>query len=284
MGWGNWDFLASGNLHPIAAGSARGHLHLLADKPNQDRYGINAKSNAGFVSACVCDGHGPHGELAADTAARQMMLEVERQVLAGAAGEDAVRAAVSAAARAIDSQSFAYTSGTTATIALLLRNELFVAGVGDCEAVVVTSDAKGRVSTELVTEAHKTYNAEEKVRIEQGGGIIQAGYVVAKQGSQLTKSLNITRALGDLDLRHCGIIDTPSVVTRHLAKNDSLLIIGTDGLWGDADGESDVAPHEFFGEAAHKLAQSPLTAVKKLFQMVGKAEDDISIVIMRLNM
>jgi serine/threonine protein phosphatase PrpC len=285
MGWGwGWDLLAAGNLHPIAAGSARGQLHLLADKPNQDRYGINAKATAGFISICVCDGHGPEGELAADTAAKHMMLEVERQVLAGAGGEDAVRAAVHAAAQAINSQPFAYTSGTTATIALLLRKELFVAGVGDCEAVLVTTNSRSRVSTELMTQAHKTYNVEEKARIEQAGGIIQAGYVVSKLGTQLIKSLNITRALGDLDLRHCGVIETPCVVSRHLVKNDSLLIIGTDGLWGDADGESDVAPHEFFGEAANKFAQSPLAAVKKLFEMVGKAEDDITVVIMRLDM
>jgi serine/threonine protein phosphatase PrpC len=229
---------------PIAAATTCGRVHTSSGLGSQDRFGVNAQLAAGFMAICVCDGHGPDGGAVAAAAARALMHEAGRQAAAGAPAGDAVRAAMAAAAAAVEKMDVAQTSGTTAAVAVLgvVEGRLAVASVGDCEAVVITSAGVPgrRPAVELVSRAHRTYDAGERARVEAAGGTVQAGYVIVNEEQaggarrKYTKSLNITRSLGDLDMRQYGIISEPHVFVMDApgARGDALLLLGSDGLWG----------------------------------------------------
>lgn len=275
---------------PIAAGTIRGRVHADAGKASQDRFGVNARLSAGFLATCVCDGHGPCGGEVAQAAAREIMREVERQVSVQTPCGDAVTKAIKAAAKAVDTMPIAQTSGTTCAVALLVPKEgrLAVATVGDCEAIVVK--AYGNVhDVDVLTAPHRTCDRKERERVEKAGGVVQAGYVIvseeqrgSKQNSgAYTKSLNITRSLGDLDMRQYGIISEPSVKVAKVPQGDACLILGTDGLWGNVD-EDEMPMHEWFGDAVAKYVKAPNTVIRRLFSMAGKPSDDATAVVMRL--
>jgi hypothetical protein len=46
--------------------------------------------------------------------------------------------------------------------------------------------------------------------------------------------------------------------------------------------DDDLAPHAWFGEAVAKYIKTPNVVVRRLFQMIGKPEDDATVVCMRL--
>lgn len=275
------------SLLPIAAGTARGVIHAEAGKPNQDRFAVNAKHSDGFIAVCVCDGHGPEGHLVADTAARVLMLEVEKQIhgVHNSNGEGAVKTAMHAAQTAVEAKPYSAASGATATVVLVMGSALYVASVGDCEAVLLGHDEKDNVVVDLITEVHRTNNLRERARIEASGGVIQAGYVVAKDPgtAQHGKSLAITRSLGDLDMRRYGIVSDPYVCTKTLTKNHTMLIVGTDGLWGDSDGDVDVQSRDFLGESVAKYYKYPQRVVKTLYQLIGRRDDDTTVIVMRID-
>lgn len=276
-------FATSANGKPIAGGTTCGQAHIEQGIPNQDRFGVNASAKNGFVAVCVCDGHGAAGAEAAELAAKTLMIEVELQVRSGVSGEDAVRCAMHAAEAELNHQHIPPGTGATATLALRVGQNLYVASVGDCEAVIVRQHHKRHEPYELIAPAHKTYVKEEKDRILSTGALIEAGAVVLRDQRAATRTVNITRALGDLDLRKHGIIAEPSVSSYAITKRDAMLIIGSDGLWGDSLGDGDVAPHEFFADSIRKLSKTPRKALQKLFEMLGRPSDDATVVVLRLN-
>lgn len=230
---------------PIAAAATRGRVHSHAGLGSQDRFGVNARADAGFVAIAVCDGHGRHGAEVAEGAAAALMRAAEDQARGGAEAGVAAREAMRAAAARVEEMAGAQTSGTTAVVAVLdrARRRVAVASVGDCEAVLVRSGGSGvkrsRPTIDLLTVAHRTYDKGERARVEAAGGRVQAGYVIVSEvesvesgGSKYVKSLNITRSLGDLDIRQYGIISEPHVVEMDVPSEDSMLILATDGLWG----------------------------------------------------
>lgn len=325
---------------PIAAAATRGRVHSHAGLGSQDRFGVNARADMGFVAVAVCDGHGPHGAAVAETAAATLMRAAEIEARAGVAVGDAVRHTMRAAASRVEAMDGAQTSGTTAAVAMidLKASRFAVASVGDCEVVLVKAGSgvkRGRPTIDLLTVAHRTYDKEERARVEAAGGRVQAGYVIVSEvegagarGGKYVKSLNITRSLGDLDMRQYGIISEPHVVEMDVPGEEAMLIIATDGLWGSAcvmnlsfvslplhatfavdfgpradtevvssanpttfffvfmDGrdEEDMPPHVWFSEAVAKHIKTPTVVVRRLFQMVGKPEDDATVICMRMDL
>lgn len=269
---------------PIAAATTVGRVHTSSDKLSQDRFGVNSKLSAkGFMSICVCDGHGPEGEVVAEAAATALMRGVEEAMDRGVGVGLAAQEAVSEAEITVECMAEAEMSGSTICVAIYSAydRELGVANVGDCEAVLITETAE----VDLITETHKAFDGKERARINAAGGKIQGGYVITDDGiiGGYRKSLGITRSLGDRDMRAQGIISEPFVYTAPLPKENCMVIIGSDGLWGDDLRCGDLSPHTWFGEAAVKYIGQPAVAVRKLFQMIGKPEDDATVVCMRMD-
>ena len=79
-----------------------------------------------------------------------------------------------------------------------------------------------------LTTDHDLSIPEERARIEAAGGEIVAD---ANQTLRVNGRLNMSRAIGDLDLKAYGVISTPDISRRNLKHGkDKFLVLLTDGL------------------------------------------------------
>jgi protein phosphatase 1L len=109
-----------------------------------------------------------------------------------------------------------YLDGSTALMALVIGNMLYVANVGDCRAVLCANNQAIQLSTD-----HRTYYAEEYNRITSLGGVIIAGRIGL---------LNISRCFGNYEISNF-VNPMPSFFQKELTEDDRSLILASDGLW-----------------------------------------------------
>ncbi len=96
----------------------------------------------------------------------------------------------------------AFNSGTTATVCLLRNSvELHIAHVGDSKALMCR---QGKVVR--LTQDHKPTDSKEKDRIKSAGGTIK---VVTGNNPRVNGKLDMSRSIGDLDLKAVGVIAEP---------------------------------------------------------------------------
>ncbi|KAI8379555.1 phosphatase 2C-like domain-containing protein [Radiomyces spectabilis] len=119
------------------------------------------------------------------------------------------------------------TSGCTAVVALLTKdNILYVGNAGDSRAVI---SANGKAIA--LSQDHKPTNAKETARIEKAGGHVEAGRV--------NGNLALSRALGDFEFKQNdslpaeeqAVTANPDVTDHKLTKNDEFIIVACDGIW-----------------------------------------------------
>jgi serine/threonine protein phosphatase PrpC len=117
-------------------------------------------------------------------------------------------------------------AGCTANVALIVKNEIFVANAGDSRCVLF-SDGKAIA----MSEDHKPELDQEKDRIQKAGGYIVDG--------RINGNLNLSRAIGDLEYKKDTdrkvheqlIIAVPELKQRTLTSADQMLLLGCDGIW-----------------------------------------------------
>jgi len=127
--------------------------------------------------------------------------------------------------------------GTTAVVALLLHSHLFIANVGDSEALLGKlkyNEISGtwEETFQVLTEMHKPTIPSERARIEEQGGFIVGGRV---------GGLSVSRAFGDRNMKlpveedgfwHGVLVDShPYIMHQHLSSKDCFLLLGCDGIW-----------------------------------------------------
>lgn len=97
-------------------------------------------------------------------------------------------------------------SGSTATVCVIRNGaELAVAHVGDSRALLCR-----KASALQLTEDHEPESAKERERIEQCGGRIMWSSVGRPRVNGI---LEMTRSIGDIDLKKCGVTAEPDVHT-----------------------------------------------------------------------
>lgn len=104
------------------------------------------------------------------------------------------------------------TSGTVA----------YIANLGDTRAILVSLDG-----VERITVDHKASDPKEVIRIEEVQGIVM--------NNRVSGQLAVTRALGDLNLKREGVINTPYFRKVNITPKDKFIIIASDGLWDVID-------------------------------------------------
>jgi len=112
------------------------------------------------------------------------------------------------------------TSGTTAVTVLVRAKKMYIANVGDSEAVLC-QNGKARV----VTFAHLPDKAGEKERIYKSGGT-----VVWYGTWRVNGLLSVSRSIGDNSLKDV-CIPVPFISELERSPKDEFLILATDGLW-----------------------------------------------------
>jgi len=129
--------------------------------------------------------------------------------------------------------------GTCTTLAIIHGNFLYVANVGNCQAVLSSND-----KSVLLTELHVPNNPSEKTRVEKEGGKLlsdSVGNLRLGHPTWNSKLINIgvTRSFGDFYFKshewiqnnESGLTSLPNVSQRKLTPNDKFLLMATDGLW-----------------------------------------------------
>ena len=110
-------------------------------------------------------------------------------------------------------------SGTTATVCLLHKSvALGVAHVGDSRAIICRNGEARKLTTDHVPSL-----LSERTRILDSGGVIV--------NDRVNERLNMTRSIGDLELKKYGVIAEPVVrVERISHSRDAFLVLTTDGI------------------------------------------------------
>ena len=118
--------------------------------------------------------------------------------------------------------------GSTALVCLLHGQRLLLANLGDCRAVMGRRNSRAL----RLTRDHTADDTAERCRIQSAGGTIaqrNGGWRVGRVG------LQVTRSIGDADLKDQGIIAEPEVFEYTVEEDDAFIILGTDGLWDSID-------------------------------------------------
>ncbi|KAK9420948.1 putative Adenylate cyclase [Seiridium unicorne] len=110
-------------------------------------------------------------------------------------------------------------SGGVATVAYLQGQELYVANVGDCQAMLIQSDGSHR----MLTRKHDPAEPLERQRIRDAGGW------VSRQG-KLNDLLEVSRAFGYVDLMPA-VQAAPHVTQVSITPQDETILIATKDLW-----------------------------------------------------
>ncbi|KAM3373607.1 hypothetical protein ACQJBY_020198 [Aegilops geniculata] len=110
--------------------------------------------------------------------------------------------------------------GSTAVVALLVRDRLIVANCGDSRAVL----SRGGVAVPL-SQDHKPDRPDEMARIKAAGG-----KVMYMNGARVRGILAMSRALGHRVLKP-EVICEPEISITERCEEDDCLILASDGLW-----------------------------------------------------
>lgn len=249
-------------------------------KINQDCACIAHPVNGDHGAAlfCVYDGHGDQGmevslqvlqsirHALADEEGAKMLTFGQSAAAAAAFGAgtvslrsdpkesliaafEAVQAQLEACAEEETPLVDARDSGACATVAYLRDHTLWIAGAGDCSAVLGTCQQGnaqgGAITAKRLSTDHKCDLDSERKRIESMGGYVRPamydddGDLVAparlfediydrKKGPGLA----ISRGIGDLKAMRCGYIATPEVQKHRIdPAKDRILILASDGVW-----------------------------------------------------
>ncbi|KAE9590169.1 hypothetical protein Lal_00027892 [Lupinus albus] len=112
--------------------------------------------------------------------------------------------------------------GCTAIAALVVRNKLFVANIGDCRAILCRAGNPIALSKDHVASC-----VEERERIIRHGGQVHWQVDTWRVG---LPALQVTRSIGDDDLKPA-VTAEPEITERTLSAEDEYIVIASDGLW-----------------------------------------------------
>ncbi|KAK2600228.1 hypothetical protein QQS21_005024 [Conoideocrella luteorostrata] len=110
-------------------------------------------------------------------------------------------------------------SGGVATIAYLQGTELYVANVGDVQAMVIKTDGKH----EILTRKHDPAEPSERSRIREAGGWVS-------RNGRLNDLLQVSRAFGYVDLMPA-VLAAPHISNMTITEQDEIILMATSELW-----------------------------------------------------
>jgi len=175
--------------------------------------------------------------------------------------------------------------GTTVTAVLIKGNVLYVANLGDSEAVLCS---KGEAV--MLTESHIPSNPSEKSRVELvGGSIISDKKGTKRLGHPAWNpnfvNIGVTRAIGDLYFKNeefvgnkkSGLIAMPSLYTWNLTEDDEFMIIASDGFWDV------VSPSEAINFVSANIHLDSNSICRDLMEMskLRRSKDNITVLLVK---
>ena len=152
--------------------------------------------------------------------------------------------------------------GSTAVCAILHDSLLTVAHVGDSRAMISRDDR-----ALFLTKDHTLDRSDERQRVLSAGGKM----VTAPGGSQRLGDvgLQVTRSIGDFDLKSAGLIHTPEINQLVVEPSrDTFLVIATDGVFDALDGD------EIIQICNETVKQPAMCAQRIVTEAIAKGSED----------
>ncbi|GIY03862.1 protein phosphatase 1L [Caerostris extrusa] len=210
----------------------------------EDRFSVIKDKESGISLYGIFDGHG--GEFAAEFVKRNLFKELLKKLITAvkeSKEENLTKEFVRLLTKEIlevdlellvKVKASKNVAGTTALVAIVYKNHLIVANVGDSRGVIC--DSKG--NTIPLSFDHKPDQLKERRRIRDAGGFIAYNGVWRVAGILAT-----SRALGDFPLKDRNlVIARPDILTFDLSDlSPKFMILATDGLWDTFNNEDAVA-------------------------------------------
>ncbi|MCE2982206.1 MAG: NADAR domain-containing protein [Parachlamydia sp.] len=231
----------------IGIASARGKRKAMEDEEIAEQGVLTIKGiNYPFTLLGVFDGHGKagYGKETATFVKDHIMACLEKQLalhnpetLTQEGIFKALKKTFMDLEKQADEADAAIISGTTASVALILENKIWLANVGDSRVIGVTKEGVPMQLTEDATPEGLRY----KTKIEKLGGIVEKPnpasdfYVTTRNMKIEGKYIGTARAIGDLE--YCdGNTDFPVILCHPKIscvpfEDFSSLVIGCDGLF-----------------------------------------------------
>ena len=110
-------------------------------------------------------------------------------------------------------------SGGVATVAFLDNMDLYIANIGDAQAMLMQSDGGHKI----LTQKHEPADRKERERIREAGGY------VSRHG-KLNDVLEVSRAFGYIQMMPA-VMAAPNVTHRTLKESDEMILIASKELW-----------------------------------------------------
>jgi serine/threonine protein phosphatase PrpC len=230
-------------------------------KINQDLHlvKINMNNIEGFNLFGVLDGHGENGHKVCRFTRDFILEEIEnnitklnskslQEIYAELKKDNysIIKNAYQKVDEEISKQKFnSNFSGTTCIIVFQIGNNLISANVGDSRAILIYNDnpKDDKLEESKITELsidQKPELPEEKKRIYKMGGIVDQmldgkgkrnGPYRVWAGKQNYPGLAMSRSIGDLKGKSCGLISEPEIIEYELNETSKYMIICSDGVW-----------------------------------------------------
>ncbi|KAL2023494.1 hypothetical protein VTK56DRAFT_2490 [Thermocarpiscus australiensis] len=110
-------------------------------------------------------------------------------------------------------------SGGVATIVYVQEQELFVANVGDVQAMLIQSDSQSK----MLTKKHDPADPHERSRIRDAGGWVS-------RNGRLNDLLEVSRAFGYVDLMP-SVQAAPHIKHHTIGEQDEIIVVATKEVW-----------------------------------------------------
>lgn len=265
-------------------------------KINQDRGSVvyPFAGNPQQALFAVFDGHGERGEKVSEFAMQTLQDTLAKHP--GLEGDEA--AAFDAAFTTADKQLASLQkmdpdySGTTAVAALMRKNRVWVANVGDSRCVLASKGVDGKIKTKNLSQDQNPDSPGEQERILQNGGFVRPPpepdlSARVYLDAQLTQvGLAMSRSIGDHAVKNIGVIANPEVKVYDINGDDQFMILATDGIWefiSSQEAANIVWGVLENGGGASKATQVLIeVAAMRWYEAEGSYRDDITCIVISL--
>jgi len=183
----------------------------------------------------------------------------------------------------VEAEKKGFQDGSTALFAVLYKDILYVANLGDSRGLMVQS----KKEIVVLSNEHFPSNPEEEARIVKCGGSVNKGRI---HGNKLA----VSRAFGDPKYKNMEALDQsmvicdPEIREFKITRNTRFLIFASDGLWGAMSSEEVVSTVKESAKKAFVMMKEKMDPSQEIYlccmKLVEKAlekggKDNISVVL-----
>jgi serine/threonine protein phosphatase PrpC len=265
---------------------------LKSDAPNQDDYFIVLDGKSVLLG--VFDGHGPFGHDVSNYVHKYLpslitshsSLDQDPELVfkeSFVSCNDSLLQEPGDPSRLYDCS----ISGSTATLAYIVENRLYVGYVGDSRAVIGRLENNNIVARDLTIDHRPNLPSEMQRILSCGGEVRQLSettpYRIFMPGQDYP-GLSMSRSFGDIISRNLGVISDPETLHIDLEPSDVFLLICTDGVWEFITSQEAVSlVYKCNGDAKKASEKLSALAWMRWKQKFSYTVDDITIIVMYLN-